>query len=142
MKERETITLFLDEYLEDMLGHDDSRPIRVNVAEILDVKLKGKLTYHVQWPDQFNPELSRPLLWKYSAWADSVERWTKQRERSERERVAKFIFDKNVELIAEELMVFGLTEEQALGSAFGLLKKNDSKLSVIDVKLITKESEL
>jgi hypothetical protein len=143
---KDTITLPLDEYLADLLGENHSVPIRANVAEILDIKLKGKCTYHIQWPDAYNPDLRKPLLWSYAAWVESVELWERQRKRSHDERVARFMFEENVRILARHLVwKYCMTEDRAPLCALSIMKcaTKDLKVSQCGIKkLITSEDEL
>jgi len=145
-KPPDTITLPLDEYLEDTLGENHSVPIRASVAEILDIKLKNRLTYYVQWPDKYNPDLKRPLLWRYKAWIESVDLWERQRKRANDERVARFIFEANVKLVAKQITYkYNMPIERSTLCALSIIKCKTMHLKVAQCgvkKLIEKESEL
>ena len=143
-KERKKITLFLDEYLEDLLGDNHSIPIRQSLAEQLEIQLKGSQLHHIQFADQYSPDLRKPLLWKYSAWKESVVLWDRQKKRSHDERVARFILEHNVKSLAKILMRdYFMDENTARSASLSMIKKNKlTKIEFFGGKLITKEEEL
>ena len=122
---KETITINLLDYLDDFLGENHSRPVRKYIAEILEVKLKDKLIIYVQRSDENGRELSQPILWQYKYWAESQDRERRAKIRSENERIARFLLEENVKLVARACITyFNMDISCAQATAFSIIKNN------------------
>ena len=145
-KEIQTITLPLDEYLRDKLGDNHCVSIRSSTATIIEAKLKGNLTYKIQFPDRYSPDLEQPLLWRYSAWSESVELWERQRKRAHDDRVTRYLLDANIKIVARRLSdLYNMGTESATMIALSIVKDKtnmEKKTKHIGVVILTKESEL
>lgn len=143
------ITLSVKSFIDVALGrsywHD--RPLPPDVGEILLLITRNSPEFgcFIQTRDEFNQPLSEPVLWKYSAWSDSHERYVRQKKRSEEERVKRFIFEANVNTVAKRIAaVLGVTGDAGRMTAIQLVRANkQGTLRFLGVnKLITKEEEL
>lgn len=122
------ITIKLRDLVSLLLGDSHSEqfpPGYRHVAELIEIKAKGTHICHVQWTDQWCPELQEPVLWVYARWCESVERWERARKRAEEERKAKFIFDANVRMVTDYCKkYFCMDKNWAATTAYGLVKNN------------------
>lgn len=134
----------LSSYITDVLGDNHWVPISYDRANaIVAITGNQKLCY-VQFPSEDCPELTSPLLWSYGAWAASVEKFRRAKERSERERVQRRIDEANIKLIMRAVMRFASVDSsqaQMLATRM-ILRQQFLKIEMLGVKLITKEEEL
>lgn len=129
------ITLPLNELrehlLRDIYGHpSDNCNISPLLAEIISLISQNKNDIHVQFPsdddvDILDRPVTSPILWRYSRWSNSTEKWLKDKKRSEQERQARFIFQFNVERACKTVMRFTeLDHPNAMKVALNLVNKN------------------
>lgn len=140
MKEDLTYRL-LDELLHLYLHEQHSAPIPSWIAELVELKFQNRQMFHIEWRGG-----QRPLIWYYKNWADSVERDRRAKERSERERVARFIEEANIKIVAAELQKqYHMEEKFAKSTAFGVVSKGKwmviKSLGLVG-KLIEREDQL
>lgn len=141
-----TITLSISKFVSIALR--DEHYINIydkDLADLLTLLAKDQETYHIQHPSLDCPDLEYPRLWNLHQWRISVESWRVARERSERERVERWIQQKNCSIISKHILRFALVNEsQANLLAYRWLKRKDfDRIKWVGVtKLITKESEL
>lgn len=142
--DQSALLIGLKEYLQDVLGDTHYQPIGYDRAEAI-VKLTGnsKLCF-VQFPSEDCPEISAPLLWKYSAWADSVERNRIAKERANKARIIAWIREENIIRIKRAILRICLVSpDQAHLLACRMHdKKQFAKIASFGITLATKESDL
>jgi hypothetical protein len=138
----------LNELLEAILPlkSEQCRPIPKVIAHILSNALKDRLDYKVQFNSFDGEELAKPYLWLYSDWYNCSQRYYADKERSERERVERWIKNANIENLTKALMKSqGFDKKYAQETAINLLRKG-ATIEVLEVfglkKLITSEKEL
>lgn len=135
----------LQEFLDLHLGELHSRPLPVNLAEVIEAITKGKSLVHIQWLDENGDALSQPVIWYYKYWADSVERFNRQKAYSHQQRVKRFLFEANVRIVARACKeYFKMDENWSQMTAYSLVKGNKLKqIQVIGVpRLLEREDEL
>ena len=145
--DQKAILLDIKEIVDNVLGITHYQPITWGLAEAI-VKITGNsgLCY-VQFPSEDCPEITVPLLWKYSAWATAVERQRQSKLQAERDRIRRFIFEENQSRIKRALLRQDwVSEAQANILAHKMLMRNtphhQMQIQMLGVVLITKESEL
>jgi hypothetical protein len=139
----------LEELLNAILpkeGAEQNRAIAKNLALILDNALKDRLDYKVQFTSFDEEELTHPLLWLYKDWYNCSSHYYANKERSEQERVERWIKNANINNLTRALIKSqGLDESFARKTAIEILKKGTS-LEVLKLfglnRIITKENEL
>jgi len=145
LPDQRAILISVADYVTDVLGDNDFVSLPFDRAEAILQITKNQSLCYIQFPSEECPELTRPLLWNYGAWSSSIERYRKSKERSERERVARWIADENVRRIKKAVLRLGLiTDTQAQMLAYRMLinPEKHKTISALNVTLITKESEL
>lgn len=143
------ITLSVRSFVNVALGNNywNDRPLPPDIGELLLLITNNNPEFgcFIQTSDEFNQPLSEPVLWKYSAWSDSHERYMRQKKRSEEDRVRRFIFEANVNTVAKRIaIVLGISGDAGRMTAIQLVRTNkQGTLRFLGVnKLITKEEEL
>lgn len=143
---KETITLLLSNYLKDVLGEAHSATICWESVEILQLKAsKCPELIHVQTTDRDGHRLEHPRLWRWSAWKADCESFLHAQKRSEEQRIARFIFEKNMHLTSRGITRFsGIEGDAANVLAYRHLKRGHINLitNIFGVRLITKKEEL
>jgi len=129
---------------DDFLNDLDYVSIPFDRAEAIYSITRNQHTCHIQFPSEDSPELKQPLLWNFAAWVASIERHRKAKERSERERIANWIAQANVEIIKKAILrKFQFSESQATMLATKWLRENRvEKFLFLEVKLKTTVEEL
>lgn len=135
----------LPDWLNDKLGDSACCPIDVKLGEYIEaLATECPLQCHVQWTQHNGLKLKKPILWRYSFWKADSESYLKAKERSERERKAKFVFDKNV-----ENLVFAITDQTPTDEGWArsmaiviVSKMNHGKAAFFGVKLIQNYEDL
>lgn len=151
------ITLPLTSFIESHLGirlneageREQSwhyRTIKKELAEIILVLTKNESHCYIEFPSINSPHLTEPMLWELSAWNIHHDKWTREKIRSDRERVARFILETNVKIVARAFMELTCVDDldKAKAHAFSLItSKKFGNIRALGVhKLITKEEEL
>lgn len=143
---KETITNLLTTYIEDVLGSGHYATISWQSVEILQQKaLKFPAYIHVQISDREGHRLDHPVLWRWSAWKADCESWQRAQSISHRQRVQRFIDEKNLYLVTKGMVRFsGIDTDVAKILAFRKLRDKQYNFikEVLGVTLITKEEEL
>ena len=139
-----SFNITLSEFLDSHLRTDFCAPINRKLGEIVEALSKDKLLCHVQWTDFEGKSLDTPMLWRYKYWAESSERYARAKAASDSERQRRFIFNRNLEIIAEAVeMTMLLDEARAKNVALSILTKNKTTmLQILDVKLIKNIDEV
>jgi len=141
-----TITLSLSTFVKAVLHGEHYVPIYdKDLAELLTLLSKDQEVYHIQNPGPDNPDLDYPMLWSCHQWRISTESWKAAKERDDRERIARWIKQKNVTIIAKQILRFALvTDDQANLLAHRWLNRKDfQRIKDVGVtKLAEKESDL
>lgn len=134
-----SFNITLSEFLDSHLRTDFCCPVSHRLGEILEVISKDKCICHVQWLDFDGKKLSSPVLWRYKYWIESSERNAIAKQKSEQERIRRFIFNKNLEILTEACQAtMQLDDKWARDTALSILLKNKTKmLQVLEVELIT-----
>lgn len=131
----------------DISSGIDKCPIPPSLAHTLHPLLKDSIQYKVTFQSHDERELDWPLLWRYTDWMLSNERYQAAKARAERERVARWISSQNIRRLTNALMrEQKLDESYATKLAINLLNKNTpwEVLHILGMNqtLITKEEEL
>ena len=147
MKNQQTITLLLSDYVKYHLGNGywSERAISKELALTIFSLTRNEHTCHIQFADQDGRPLDEPILWNYSHWKESLENWNRQKTYSHKMRVERFLFDDNTKTIAKAWVEYSASSDEAAHVlARKLLTKNNiSAIRVFFVGLIkTKEEEL
>ena len=142
-----TITIPLEDLYDCILGHEKRgvQSIPLETASLLHELVKHGTAYKVEFSDQWGEALECPLFWSYKEWSESNQRYEKQKNYSQRERIKSFIFDANIKIVSKYLIKELLYEEEsAVALAYSLLKgQKYGNIRAIGIKkLITKEEEL
>lgn len=133
-----------------ILGEFNEAPIPSSInhlTELLTIICNKGLKYHIRHKDQFDPNISRPILYRYHHWAAETERWEKAARRSEFERKERFLREANIGVIIRFLKrEWCIDKEAALRQANKWMsldtEKRDIKLSVIGIKLIERFEDI
>lgn len=138
----------LDDLLEAILPArtEQNKALPKSIALILANALKDRLDYKIQFNDFDGKELEHPLLWLYNDWYNQSTRYYAEKEKSEKERVERWIRNQNIDNLTKALMKSqGFDRKYAEETAISLLRKG-ATMEVLEVfglrKLITKENEL
>ena len=149
MKEQQLVTVPLNDLIWSLLGDDaqglDKTRITQSLALILAQHLKDSLKWKVEFETKDGEALTCPLLWRYSEWYASSERYMKAKLYAEKERIAMFIRDANVENMARAIMkTTRMSLEDARPTATMLVHKGNVECMMFLglKKWITNESEL
>ena len=144
LKDQGALLIGLKEYIQDVLGDTHFQPIGFDRAEAIIAITGNSGLCYVQFPSENCPELKVPLLWKYSAWADSVERNRQSRLRDEKERVLRHIFEENVIRVKRAILrqMFVSDSQAALLAHRFVSKKRNLEIVALGVTLVTTEEEL
>jgi len=143
------VTLPLHDLIKDILG-DDSNGVMCaiithNTAIILDVLLKDSTKWKVEFNNKDGEPLKEPILWRYSEWKSSNDTYTRQKLYAHKERVTRWIKDKNIDDLARAIVKeTRMTIEVARPIAASVFRKgNVEVLNYLGLKkIITKEEEL
>jgi len=146
-----TITVSLQAFLELTLGKE-LKGIRdlpdQETGEILAQHFNKGTEYRVQFTDWDGSPLESPKLWDYPLWYNSSTNWKLQKDRSEKERIARWILEANVKIVTRFIMQeLQFPEDPARSTAYALVsKKKFGNIRAICPermpKLVTKEEEL
>jgi hypothetical protein len=136
----------LSEFLTSHLREDFCYPIDNKRAETL-IALNSGLKIpllHVQYITFDGSKLSQPLLWRWKYWKNAEDKHLADKARSEKERVEKFIRDRNIVILTKALRnKCYLDDNKAVMTAIEILNLNRvGAVRMLGVKLIEKESEL
>jgi len=148
MKSSKQITLPLDAIIELALGSEFKGTRQLpsyEVALIIHHAIKDDLLFKVQFEEHSGEPLKYPKLWSYAEWLESNTNWKRQKNTSEKARVAGWIEKANIKIVAAQLMeLFDYTQDQANAIGYSWVKgKHMAKIRVIGIKkLVTKEEEL
>ena len=148
MSKKATITTSLDSFISLALGAEKRGTRELPDYEtglILHTLTKGDTILRVQFEEWDGTPLTLPVLWSYPEWYESRTNYKRLKDKSEKERVAKWIFEANVKIIARAIMEQEvLSPDQARAVAYIWLKGGKmGKIRAVGVKkLITKEEEL
>lgn len=163
MTDNPKITIYLKDFLDSHLGRREDgshmwycRPVDDNIASVIEHLTGNKHTCYIEHFDSTSEVVERPLdslplpgkpiLWEYSAWVSHSVRWQLSQQRSNKERIQRFIFEQNVKIIAKKFMEFCCVDnlEVAKATAYSMLKNGMyGNIRALGVKkLITKEEEL
>lgn len=150
MSEELNITLPLRSFIDSHLGRQAdgshmwfSRPIDRNIAAIILAKTDNKSLCYIQWADDMSPDLKEPILWEWSAWRDSSERWLRQKKYSEAQRIEREIEKQNVVMVAKAYeQEFGIGGDAAMVQAYKWVRTGNMKaMKIIGItKLLTKDT--
>lgn len=127
------ITLPLTDFVSSHLGPTkdgcflwEERPISEQLGLIIFNLTKNQHTCYIQFPDEQPNKYGTYVLWSLNAWRSSNELYTKQRDRAERERIERFIFEANVKDVAKACMrEFYLDEDRAIEMARTFVRKGN-----------------
>jgi len=106
------ITLSVNKFVTYVLRDNSFVAIDKDLAELLVHLQQGQGVYHVQFPSVDNDN-TNILLWRYADWCVSVETWRQAKARSERERVDRWIREKNISIISRSIMRYACVSEDA-----------------------------
>lgn len=128
-------------------GHNLGCRVLPDIATgiIVDELVKKDTLYKVQFEEFSGESLDCPKLWHYNEWQTSRTNFLRQKDRSEKERVARRIMEVNIKIVSKKLVdEFYFPEDRAAASAYNLLSaKKWGNIRALGVKnLITKEEEL
>jgi hypothetical protein len=158
MKNELLVTIPLKDFIQSHLGIslDESgnitpnqhiwshRPINKSIADVIFHLCNNEHTCYIEYPSEFSMR-KEPILWAYNEWKQSNELQERVKKRAHEERVDRFLFVDNVQMIAQRLVdELGFSYEKAEEFAVkGLKKGNKGLLMIAKVdKLKTKEEEL
>jgi hypothetical protein len=143
------VTLPLRDLIWNILGDESNgamcNTITLNTAIILDNLLKNSLKWKVEFNNKDGEPLKEPVLWRYSEWKASNDTYTRQKLYAHKERVTRWIKDKNVDDLARAIAKeTKMTIEVARPIAASVFRKgNVEVLNYLGLKkIITREEEL
>jgi hypothetical protein len=143
-----SITVSLQSFIDLALdyGRCYNRPLpNYETGLIVHEFVKEDGVYKVQFEEFDGTPLQYPVLWQWKEWYDSSEKWKRDKDRSEKDRVRRWIAEANTKIIAKRLMlVYEFDEAQAFTTASRLLRQGKlGNIRALGVnKLVTKEEEL
>ena len=118
--------------------------IPLEIAKSIYAICENKHTAYIEFPPN-----SQPILWDYSQWKSSYERHLILKEKSEKERIERFIQEANIKLFSKAYSrVLSISIESAEVLAAHLVRENNpsklkaSMLLLNLTKIITKKEEL
>ncbi len=146
-----TLQISLDDIiflsLGDLSSGIDRCPIPMNLALDLVSILNDSIQFKLTFQDFNGKDLKYPILWRYTDWMLSNERYKTAKDRAEKERVSRWIYSQNLKRLSN-----ALAKEQKLDESYStklasnLLNKNTpwEVLHILGLNqpLITKEEEL
>jgi hypothetical protein len=142
------ITTSLDSFIKLALGFDmrGSRTLPdYDTGLILHSVIKDDLMFKVQFENFDGSPLDCPVLWSYPEWYNSSQNWHKQKDSSEKRRIALWILQANIKIVAKRLIAeFEFSQDQANAIAYSWIHSGKkAKIRSIGVtKLVTREEEL
>jgi hypothetical protein len=150
MKSNDDLTsLPLQDLIWNILGDDSNGVMCARITPltgtILDIKLKDSTKWKVEFNNKDGEPLEYPLLWRYSEWKASNDTYTRQKLWAHKERVSRWIKDKNIDDLARAIAKeTKMSIEQARPIAARVFGKgNKDVLDYLGLKkIITKEEEL
>ncbi len=144
LPDQSALLIGLKEYVQDVLGETHYQPIGFDRAEAIVKITKNAGLCYVQFPSADCPEITVPLLWKFAAWADAVERNKQSRLRAERERIASEIREENIIRIKRGILkTMQISDAHANVLARKWLDKGRFQaIAAFEVKLVTTKEEL
>lgn len=108
------ITIPLSKFVALALRHDEHVEIDQQLAELIVLLTRNDDICYVQFPSLDNLDVKHPRLWRIHEWRISSEKEQRAKARSERERVERWIREKNISIIARAILRYALvTETQA-----------------------------
>lgn len=153
MDKNTTITLPLQELLNELLLEQGSRSVSPLVGNLVFGHLQNKHTAYVQFEFHDDPRseqplsyvLDRPILWRYDEWMRTSQNWRSQRNYAHSRRVQDWIRDANVQIVKKVAMRELLVDEAA-GQAIAYRMVHGNKMQQMKAlgvtRFITKEEEL
>lgn len=140
-----TITIPLEKFLQYSLGTSEFITVDMDTAKLIHAMSSNDELCHVEFPSADRPEQKYPLVWNVQAWKMSIERWNRRKAYAHKERVNRFLFEKNVKTVSRAIMRFALVPEvhaNVLAHKW-VTNGDEAKWKSVGVnKLATTESEL
>ena len=143
------VILPLHDLIWNSLGDDSNglmcNEITHNTAHILYPFLKDSTGWKIEFNNKDGEPLKYPLLWRYSEWKSSNDTYTRQKLYAHKERVTRWIKDKNIDDLARAIAKeTKMSIEQARPIAASVfMKGNIEVLNYLGLRnIITKEEEL
>ena len=133
----ETFTVYLYDFVIEFLGDSHSKPIPYEWAEVIYHKLQNKSLACIQWTDEFDNKLKRPILWQYKAWVTATEKWQAEKERSRKRIIDYEVRKRNIALLADMIQAETLLDdERSVQIAMSwILKEKTEKIKMVGVTL-------
>ena len=137
MNEEETVILHFKQWILETLGDAHSKEIPLEWAEVIYHKLQNKSLACIQWTDEYDIKLKRPILWQYKAWCNATERWEAEKRRSKRRMIEYDCLQRNIVLLADHIqMMSKLDDERCKQLASLWISKNQvAKIMAVEVEL-------
>lgn len=149
----QTITLPLDELIEELLGNLHHRSVSMTIAQTIFGHFKNKSGVVIQWETADDhrsatpklTKLERPILWRFNSWQESNEKWDLGKKYEHKRRVQEWIKEENTirlkKFVEKELGVDGVAALAVAGRLVSGEKWQQVK-ALGYVNIITKEEEL
>ena len=121
-----------------------SRPISFHLAELILALCENKHTCYIEFPPAYSIQRD-PVIWSWKDWIDSQERHERRKAQAHKDRIERFLYEDNVELVTKGLVKeMGFDEDKARAMAFRAVRTNNKGLLFVSKveKLKTKEEEL
>lgn len=120
----------------------DSRPIPVEIAEVIFALCNNEHTCYIQFPTEFSLQ-KEPILWSWKAWKASQEDLEKQKAYSHKRRVDKYLYEANVEMMTKAAVKkFGFDENKARAMALRWVSQgNNGALFICGISEYKKKEE-
>lgn len=107
--DKQTITIPLKILVDELLTDSHYKEIvDSTLALVLSELGKKQCYYYIQFPGDndvniFGHPIKRPILWRYSKWADSTERYLRAQARAQKEREERFVQEFNINRVKRAL---------------------------------------
>jgi hypothetical protein len=120
------------------------KPISRELALEIFAQCENKHTAYIEWPDAISV-CREPIVWAWNDWKTEYRKRIDDQERAHKERVERFLFEKNIQLIVPILCENMFIDQKSATRVASccLRRKIYSTLFEFGVtKILTKEEEL
>ena len=119
----------------DILGDDKNglscAQITPATAMVLENKLQGSRLWKVEYTNVDCSPLAYPMLWRYVDWASANSTYKKQKLYAEQQRIAHWLMNANVDMLAKAIMKKSpIPEDAAKAIAYQLVKNPDAMVVI------------